>query len=344
LGFGTGAVLTGESSFMTEAKPITLVEALNQAFHYEMEHDSNVVMLGEDIGRNGGVFRATVGLFEKFGADRVMDTPIDEAMITGLTIGLAAQGFRPIAEYQFMGFIYAAIENIIDHAARLRNRTRGRLTCPAVFRAPYGGGIRALEHHSESTESMFAQIPGIRVVVPSSPVRAYGLMLASIRNADPVVFLEPKRIYRWVKQRVPDNGNALRLDACFTLKKGNSVTVITWGASIKEVMAVALELEKESIGCEVVDVATLSPIDFDTILESVDKTGRCVIVHEAPRNCGVGAEIAAHLAEHAMGSLRAPVQRVTGFDTIMPYYRLEKHYMPDEQRIYDAVKYVMDFR
>lgn len=325
------------------AEPITLVDAVNQALHYEMAQDHDVVVLGEDIAVNGGVFRTTVGLLEKFGAQRVLDTPLDEAMIAGLTVGLASQGMKPVAEFQFMGFIYAGMENIISHAARLRNRTRGRLSCPAVFRAPFGGGIHAPEHHSESTEAMFAHIPGIRVVIPSSPARAYGLLLASIRNPDPVIFLEPKRIYRWQKQVVPDNGEALPLDVCFILKPGNDISLITWGAMVKETLAVAEQLATQGISAEVIDVASISPLDVDTILASVEKTGRAVIIHEAARSCGVGAEIAAEIAEHAIMSLHAPVQRVTGYDTIMPYYQLEQHYMPNEARILDAVYTAMEF-
>ena len=308
--------------------PITLVEAICQALHYEMQHDENVVVLGEDIATNGGVFRSTVNLLEQFGEQRVMDTPLAETMIGGLTVGMASQGLKPIAEFQFMGFIYAAMENIISHAARLRNRTRGRLSCPAVFRAPYGGGIHAPEHHSESTEALFAHIPGLRVVIPSSPKRAYGLLLAAIRDPDPVLFLEPKRIYRWVKQYVPDDGQTLPLDTCFILKQGHDVTLITWGAMVKETLAVAEQLDQKNISAEVIDVATISPLDMNTLLNSVDKTGRCVIVHEAPYSGGVGADISAQIAEHAFMSLLAPPQRVTGYDTIMPYYRLEQYYSP----------------
>ncbi|OGT45623.1 MAG: 2-oxoisovalerate dehydrogenase [Gammaproteobacteria bacterium RIFCSPHIGHO2_12_FULL_38_11] len=322
---------------------ITLVEAVNQAIAYEMAHDNNVIILGEDIAANGGVFRTTVGLLEKFGPERVLDTPLAESMIAGMTIGMAAQGLKPIAEFQFMGFIYSAVDQILSHAARLRNRTRGRLHCPLVFRAPYGGGIHAPEHHSESMEALFAHIPGIRVVMPSSPAKAYGLLLAAIRNPDPVLFLEPKRIYRLVKQDVPDNGEALPLDKCFIVKPGNDVTLITWGAMIKETLEAAEQLENQAISAEIIDLATISPIDMETILTSVEKTGRCVIVHEAPRSCGVGAEIAAQLAEYALDSLQAPIQRVSGYDTVMPYAQLEKNYMPSVERIMKAVKVVMDY-
>ena len=254
---------------------------------------------------------------------------------------MAAQGLKPIAEFQFSGFIYSAVDQILSHAARMRNRTRGRLTCPVVYRAPYGGGIHAPEHHSESMEALFAHIPGIRVVIPSSPLKAYGLLLAAIRNPDPVLFLEPKRIYRLIKQEVPDNGEALPLDKCFIVKEGDDVTLIAWGAMMKETIEAAEQLENEGVSVEVLDLATISPIDTNTILSSVEKTGRCVIVQEGPRTCSVAAEIAAQLCEYAFDSLKAPVQRVTGYDTIMPYAQLEKSYMPSVERILKAVHLIV---
>jgi 2-oxoisovalerate dehydrogenase E1 component beta subunit len=322
----------------------TLLEAVNRAIAYEMRVDQNVVLLGEDVGVNGGVFRATEGLLETFGSERVIDTPLAESVIVGMAIGMAAQGLRPIAEMQFMGFIYPAIDQIINHAARLRNRTRGRLTCPMVIRAPYGGGIHAPEHHSESTEALFAHMPGVRVVIPSSPARAYGLLLASIRDPDPVVFLEPKRVYRLGKQAIEDDGEALPLDSCFVLRNGIDVTLVAWGAMIKETLESAALLAQQGIDAEVIDVATISPLDMDTILESVRRTGRCVIIHEAPRSFGVGAEIAAQLADRGITSLLAPVIRVTGFDTVMPMYRYEDQYMPGTNRILDAVNKSMEYR
>lgn len=321
---------------------ITLVEAVTQALAYEMHQDPDVIVLGEDVGLNGGVFRATDGLQETFGSERVSDTPLAESMIAGLSIGMASQGLKPVAEFQFMGFIYPAMNQIINHAARMRNRTRGRLSCPAVFRAPFGGGIHAPEHHSESTEALFAHIPGLQVVIPSSPQRAYGLLLASIRSPDPVVFLEPKRIYRLHKQEVSDDGKALPLGQCFTLKEGKDLTLITWGASVFESMNVAKQLEAIGISAEVIDVASIKPLDIDTILNSVEKTGRAVIVHEAAKTCGMGAEISALIMEHAFSSLKVPVQRVTGYDTTMPYFQLEKKYIPSEKRITDAVNLVME--
>ncbi len=325
---------------MTE---ITLVEAVNLALAREMENDPNVIVLGEDVGVDGGVFRATVGLLEKFGSERVLDTPLAETMIGGIAVGMAAQGLRPVAEIQFMGFIYPTIDHIVNHASRLRNRTRGRLSCPMVLRAPFGGGIGAPEHHSESTEALFTHIPGLRVVIPSSPARAYGLLLAAIRDPDPVIFLEPKRIYRLVKQEINDNGEALPLDVCFVLRPGTDITIVTWGAMTHETLQAAEQLQEQGISVEVIDVATLKPLDMDTILESVEKTGRCVIVHEAARSGGWGAEIAAQLAEHGLLNLLAPVQRVTGHDTVMPLFRLENKYMPSTERIVNTARSVMEF-
>ena len=321
---------------------ITLIEAVTQALAWEMQHDPSVVVLGEDVGVNGGVFRATQGLIEKFGADRVIDTPLDETTIAGITVGLAAQGMKPVAEAQFEGFIYAMLEQIICHAARMRNRTRGRITMPAVWRAPWGGGIRAPEHHSEANEALFTNVPGLRVVLPSSPARAYGLLLASIRDPDPVIFFEPKRIYRQYKEEVPDDGEALPLDVCFVLRDGSDVTLVTWGAQVKETLEAADVLAEQGISAEVIDVATLKPLDFDTIHVSVRKTGRCVIVHEAPRTAGFGAEIAARLAEHALYDLAAPVQRVTGYDTHIPLFRLEMKYLPSVEKIVAAAKRTME--
>ena len=317
---------------------VTMIEAINRAHAWEMAHDPTVVVLGEDIGVNGGVFRATAGLQKKFGKDRVQDTPLAEGMIAGMSIGMASQGLRPVAEIQFMGFIYPAMDQIANHMARMRHRTRGRITLPIVLRMPHGGGIHAPEHHSESLEAMLAHHPGLRVVCPSSPARAYGLLLASIREPDPVMFLEPVRLYRLVRQELADDGQALPLDTCFRLREGADVTVVTWGAMTFEVMRAAEQLQKDGVSCEVIDLATLSPIDHDTILESVAKTGRLVIVHEAPRNCGIGAEIAATVAEKGLYDLQAPILRVTGYDTIMPLFRLEYDYIPSLARITDAVR------
>jgi pyruvate dehydrogenase E1 component beta subunit len=321
---------------------VTMIEAIAMAQAWELARDPNVVVLGEDVGKSGGVFRATSGLIERFGAERVQDTPLAENMIAGMCVGMAAQGLRPVAEIQFMGFLYPAIDQIVNHMSRLRHRTRGRMSCPVVMRMPHGGGIHAPEHHSESVESMLAHIPGIRVLCPSSPARAYGMLLAAIRDPDPVVFLEPARIYRLVKQEIPDDGAALPLDVCYILREGDDVTIVTWGAMTVEVLQAAEQLAAQGISAEVIDLATISPIDSETILDSVAKTGRLVIVHEAARNCGVGAEIAAIVAEHGLYDLLAPIKRITGYDTVMPLYRLENEYIPSIVRIMDGVRQTLD--
>lgn len=320
---------------------ITLIEAVTLALAHELTRDPRVVILGEDVGVNGGVFRATAGLQQRFGAERVLDTPLDETMIAGMAVGMAVQGMVPIAEAQFEGFIYPMVDHIVCHAARMRNRTRGRLTCPMVLRAPWGGGIRAPEHHSDSNEAYFAHTPGIRTVIPSSPARAYGLLLAAIRDPDPVIFFEPKRIYRAFKEDVIDDGEALPLDVCFVLREGHDVTLVSWGAAVKECLESADQLANQGVSVEVIDLATIAPIDFDTILESVEKTGRLLIVHEAPRNVGVGAEIAATVAERAIYSLKAPILRVTGYDTIVPLFKLELNYLPSVAKIVDGAQALM---
>ncbi|MFT4257196.1 MAG: alpha-ketoacid dehydrogenase subunit beta [Pseudoxanthomonas sp.] len=320
------------------APPITLIEAIAQALAWEIAHDDSVIVLGEDVGVNGGVFRATAGLQQRFGEARVLDTPLDETTIAGIAVGMAAHGMKPVAEAQFDGFVYPMVDHIVSHAARLRHRTRGRLHCPLVLRVPWGGGIRAPEHHSEANETLFTNTPGLRVVMPSSPQRAYGLLLAAIRDPDPVVFYEPKRIYRQYKEQVPDDGEALPLDVCYVLRDGRDVTLVAWGAQIKEALEAADALAQDGISAEVIDVATLRPLDFDTIAESVGRTGRCVIVQEAPRTAGFGAEIAARLAEHSMYDLLAPVERVTGYDTHMPLFRLEMKFLPSVERIVAAAK------
>lgn len=321
---------------------VTLIEAITMAMAHELERDNSVVVLGEDVGVNGGVFRATAGLQERFGKERIIDTPLAEALIAGISIGMATQGMKPIAEIQFSGFIYPTVDQMINHAGRLRTRTRGRLHVPMVLRAPSGGGIHAPEHHSESNEAMFAHMPGIRVVMPSSPRRAYGLLLAAIRDPDPVVYLEPTRMYRMNKQDVEDNGEALPLDTCFVLKEGTDITLVSWGAMIHETLIAAKEMEKEGISCEVIDLATISPIDYETILDSVEKTGRLVIVHEAPKTCGVGAEIAAEVANQALYSLEAPIERIAGYDTPMPLFKLEHDYMPSVGRIVKGIRRVLE--
>ncbi len=322
---------------------LTLVEAVRLALAHAMEEDEAVLVLGEDVGIDGGVFRATDGLLKRFGPRRVIDTPLSESLFVGLAVGLGAQGFRPVVEYQFMGFIYPAIDQVLSHAGRLRNRTRGRLSCPMVIRAPYGGGVHAPEHHSESMEALFVHIPGIRVVVPSSPAKGYGLLLAALRDPDPVVFLEPKRVYRSQKEEVAGDGTALPLDRCFVLREGRDVTLVSWGAMLAETLAAADALAEEGIAAEVIDLATLKPLDMETILSSVERTGRCVIIQEAPLSGGLGGEIAAGLADRGLVNLLAPLRRVAGYDTVMPLPRLEQHYMPSEQRILRHVRQVLSY-
>ncbi len=322
---------------------INLVQAVNLALARAMAEDKSVIVLGEDVGLDGGVFRATDGLFKRFGPERVRDTPIAEATIVGLSVGLAAQGFRPVAEIQFSGFIYPCIDHLANHASRFRTRTRGRLTCPLVVRAPNGGGTKALEHHSESPEVMFANIPGLRVVIPSSPGRAYGLLLAAIRDPDPVVFLEPTRLYRAVREDVTDDGKALPLDRCFVLREGTDVTLVAWGAMVQEALAAAADLATSGVSAEVIDVATLKHLDAETIIASVKKTGRCIIVQEAPLTGGFGGEIAARLAERALTSLLAPIERVAGYDTVMPLPQLESHYLPNAARVVAAAQRAVAF-
>jgi pyruvate dehydrogenase E1 component beta subunit len=320
---------------------LTMVEAIQLAHAHEMTRDANVIVLGEDVGVNGGVFRATSGLQQQFGPQRVFDTPLAEGLIAGAAVGMAAQGLKPVAEIQFMGFVYPAFDQIASHMSRLRNRTRGRLSCPVVLRMPHGGGIHAPEHHSESLEALFCHHPGLRVLCPSSPARAYGLLLAAIRSPDPVMFLEPVRLYRMSKQEVPDDGVALPIESCFRLRAGSDVTIVCWGAITVEVQKAAEQLAAEKISCEVLDLGSLAPIDYETIFDSVVRTGRLVIVHEAPRNGGLGAEIAANVSEHALYDLVAPIRRVTGYDTIMPLYRLEGAYLPGVERIADVVRATM---
>lgn len=322
---------------------ITLVEAINHALARELASDPDVVVLGQDVGKDGGVFRTTLGLLERFGPERVVDTPVAEGMIAGMAVGMAVEGLKPVAEIQFSGFAYTTIDQVINHAGRMRYRTRGRMSCPMVLRTPCAAGIHAPEHHSESPEAMFAHIPGIRVVYPSSPARAYGLLLAAIRDPDPVVFLEPTRLYRLFREDVDDNGEALPLDTCFTLREGTDVTLVTWGAMVHETLQAADALAEEGYSAEVIDVATLKPYDLDAILASVARTGRCVVVSEAARTAGFASEIAAAVGEHGLLTLMAPVQRVTGYDTVVPLARLEKHYMPSVERIVAGARAAIDF-
>ncbi len=321
----------------------SLVQGVNMALDHELHSNNDVVLLGQDIGKSGGVFRATDTLYEKYGDNRVIDTPLAESLIVGLSVGMASQKMRPVAEIQFMGFIFPAFNQIVTAVARMRNRTRGRISLPIVIRMPYGGGIHAPEHHSESTEALLAHIPGLKVVIPSTPARAYGLLLAAIRDPDPVIFLEPKRIYRRQKENIEDNGEAYPLECCFVDRDGTDVTLVSWGAMLHETHLAAEKMEQQGVSCEVIDLVTISPIDINTIVDSVNKTGRCVIVQEAPRSGGIASEIAAELSEKALLALIAPVGRVTGYDTVMPYARTEHRYMPSVQRIVDEIQKVMEY-
>jgi pyruvate dehydrogenase E1 component beta subunit len=324
-------------------EPRSLLESVNLALQRAMKDNWQVLVIGEDVAVNGGVFRATTNLFDEFGGDRVIDTPLAETVIAGLSVGLASQGFRPVAEIQFMGFIYPCIDQLVNHASRLRSRTRGRLSCPLVLRVPFGGGIGAPEHHSESVEAMLAHIPGLRVVIPSSPHRAYGLLLAAIDDPDPVVFLEPKRLYRASTQAFADDGERYPLDRCEVLRMGADITIVTWGAMVQDVLAAADSLAEEGIEAEIIDAVTLKPLDTATILESVSRTGRLIIVHEAAMTAGFGAEVAASVACDGLFDLKAPVVRVAGYDTVMPLASLEQWYMPDAARVIDAARRTMAY-
>jgi len=318
---------------------LNMVQAINRALDWEMEMDERVVLLGEDIGKNGGVFRVTEGLWEKHGDRRVMDTPLAESGIVGVAIGMAVFGLRPVAEIQFSGFLHPAFDQLISHAGRIRNRSRGRFSAPLVVRAPCGGGIRAPEHHSESYEAALIHTPGIKVVMPSSPYDAKGLLVSSIRDPDPVVFFEPTRIYRSIKQDVPEEPYSIPLGKAAKIKEGNDVTVISWGAMVRTAAEPAVEqAEKEGISCELIDMRTLSPYDGEAVLDSVKKTGRAVIVQEAPRTCGFAGEVAAFIQENAILNLEAPVKRVTGYDTVMPLYKLEGYYLPSTKRVLEAIR------
>ncbi|MCH7899420.1 MAG: alpha-ketoacid dehydrogenase subunit beta [Acidobacteria bacterium] len=316
---------------------LNLAQALNGALDTALSSDDRVVLLGEDIGRTGGVFRITDGLRDKYGTDRVIDTPVAESAIVGAAFGMAIAGMRPVAELQFLGFSYPAYDQVINHVARIRNRSNHRFTAPLVIRIPYGGGIGAAEHHSESTEAIYAHIPGIKVVVPSTPRDARGLLLAAIEDPDPVVFLEPIRLYRAIKEDIPE---IYRLDIgpVRVERSGDDVTLLSWGAMVKETRQAASVLEEDGISVEVIDIRTLTPLDRDGIVASVEKTGRAVVVHEAPLTGGFAGEIAATIQERCLYSLQAPVQRVTGWDTVFPLKRSEAHYLPSVDQITAAAR------
>jgi len=314
-----------------------MVEALNLALRQEMARDKRVMVLGEDVGKEGGVFRVTDGLQKEFGPERVVDTPLAESGIVGTAMGLAIGGMIPVAEIQFSGFLPPALDQIINNVARIRWRSRGRFTCPLVIRVPSAGGIHAPEHHSESPEAILAHIPGIKVVMPSTPHDAKGLLISAIRDPDPVIFLEPTRSYRAIVEEVPEDEYAIPLGSARLLREGEQVTVITWGAMIREAVSAVEQLESERISAELIDVRSFVPFDAETVVASVEKTGRVVIVHEAPRTSGFAAEIIAQINERALTSLLAPIVRVTGFDTVMPHFKMEHLYIPSVERIRQGV-------
>jgi pyruvate dehydrogenase E1 component beta subunit len=321
---------------------LNLAQAVNGALGMALDNDERVVLLGEDIGRTGGVFRITDGLRDRFGENRVFDTPVAESGIVGATFGMAVAGMRPVAEIQFLGFSYPAYDQVVNHVARIRNRTNHRFGAPMVIRIPFGGGIGAAEHHSESTEVIYAHIPGLKVVVPSTPRDARGLLLAAIEDPDPVIFLEPIRLYRAVKEDIPDIYYTVGIGPVRVERQGEDITLISWGAMMKETRAAAGVLEEDDVSVEVIDVRTLSPLDREGIVASVQKTGRAVIVHEAPLTAGFGAEIAATISEQALYSLQAPVRRVTGWDTVFPLKRSEAHYLPSVDRIVSAARATLE--
>ncbi len=321
---------------------MNLVQAINLALKQEMEKDDTIILMGEDVGKDGGVFRVTEGLWQQFGDNRVTDTPLAEVGIISTAIGLAIAGMKPIPEVQFDGFSMPMLDQLYNHAGRMRRRSRGKYHVPLVLRVPHGGGIRALEHHSESLEAFFTHIPGIKVVTPSGPYNAKGLLISSIRDPDPVVFLEPKRIYRAIKEEVPEEEYAIPLNKAEVRQEGSDVTVIAWGA-MQKIVREAVDQLTEKYSVEIVDLLTLYPVDRKTIIDSVKKTGRCVIVQEAPRTCGYGAELIATINEQAFLNLEAPVQRVTGYDIPVPLPKLENYYIPDVTRINKAIEAVMNF-
>jgi pyruvate dehydrogenase E1 component beta subunit len=337
------AVILPEQHPASIPQKLTLVQAIQDALKCEMERDGRIMILGEDVGANGGVFRATDHLQEAFGSERVMDTPLGESGILGTAVGLAVAGYRPVAEIQFMGFLYPAMNQLFSHAARMRNRSRGRYTVPMVVRIPHGGGIHPPEHHSESLEALILNTPGLKVVIPSTPYDAKGLLISSIRDDDPVVFLEPIRIYRSFREDVPPGPYTVPLGKLNITRQGRDVTLISYGAMVRVCLEAAEFLEKENISAEVLDLRTLNPLDRDAILESVRRTGRAVIVHEAPRTSGFGAELAALISEHALLNLLAPVERVAGFDTVFPFPMMEEYYLPGRERIMTAVRKTLEF-
>lgn len=322
---------------------LSMIEAINQTLHEIMEKDDRVVVLGEDVGVDGGVFRATVGLIEKFGDARVIDTPLAESAIVGAAIGMAIYGMRPVVEIQFEGFMFKAFDQVYCHASRMRHRSRGVYGVSMVIRAPYGAGVRALEHHSDAPEALFAHVPGLKVVIPSTPSDTKGLLTSSIEDPDTVIFLEPKRLYRLFKEEVPEGDHRVPLGKARLAREGRDITLVTYGGMVSVCEKAAQHAASEGVEAEVIDLRTVWPFDVDAIVTSVNKTGRLVIVHEAPRSFGVGAEIAAIVAERCLLSLLAPITRVTGYDIIPPLARLEEHNYPDSERVVRAIHESMQF-
>jgi pyruvate dehydrogenase E1 component beta subunit len=318
---------------------LNMVEAINLALKQEMARDKKVIIIGEDVGEDGGVFRVTDGLAKEFGNERVIDSPLAESAIVGCSLGMAIAGLKPVCEMQFEGFMAPAYDQLISHASRIRNRSRGKYTCAIVVRSPIGGGIKALEHHSESPETYLVHTPGIKVVIPSGPYDAKGLLISAIRDPDPVIFFEPKRIYRAIKEEVPEEEYTIPIGEAKIIRPGNDLTLVTYGASLK----IALEAVQQmsDVDVEVIDLRSLSPLDTDTIIKSVEKTGRAIVVHEAPKTLGMAAEIIARINEKALFSLKAPIERVTGFDIPVPYPKKENLYLVNQQRIIDAIQRVM---
>ncbi|RUL51756.1 alpha-ketoacid dehydrogenase subunit beta [Lysinibacillus antri] len=322
---------------------LTLIQAITDGMRTMMRDHEDILVLGEDVGKNGGVFRATDGLQEEFSEFRVMDTPLSEAGIIGTSIGMAMNGLRPIAEIQFMGFIYPAYEQIMTHAARMRYRTKGALTVPLVIRTPYGAGVRAPEIHSDSTEALFTHMPGIKVVCPSTPYDAKGLLIAAIEDPDPVLFMESLKLYRSVRGEVPKGKYTIEIGKGIKRKNGDDVTLIGWGAMMPVIEKAAEEAEKSGISCDVIDLRTLYPIDKEIIAESVQKTGRCVIVHEAHATGGLGNDIVSIINDTSFLYMKSPIQRVTGADVHVPFFALEDHYLPTPARVMKAIEDVMYF-
>ncbi|MGZ0746898.1 alpha-ketoacid dehydrogenase subunit beta [Haloparvum sp. AD34] len=326
-----------------QTQNLTLVQAVRDGLHTELARDDEVIVMGEDVGKNGGVFRATEGLHSEFGDDRVIDTPLAESGIIGTAVGMAAMGMKPVPEIQFSGFMYPGFDQIVSHMSRFRTRTRGKHSLPMVLRAPYGGGIRAPEHHSESKEAFYAHEAGLQVVIPSTPADAKGLLASAVRDPDPVVFLEPKLIYRAFREEVPEGDHTVPLGEAKTRREGDDVTLYTYGAMTRPTMEAAENLAEEGIDCHVLDLRTISPLDRESIVEAFKRTGRAAVVHEAPKTGGIGAEITAILQEKALLHQEAPISRIAGFDVPYPLYALEDYYLPCAARIEEGVKDAVEF-